>query len=95
MKDYPKISIIIPVYNNEKYIINAVNSAICQGYEGAVEIIVIDDGSTDNTLKKINQRFSESEQVKIFSKENGGVSSARNYGLDKASGEYITFLELP
>lgn len=86
------VSIIIPVYNVEKYINKCVDSCLKQTYEN-IEIILINDGATDNSpaildeLKKIDKR------IKVFHKENGGVSSARNLGIEKSLGKYITFLD--
>ena len=89
-----KFSIIIPVYNGEKYIEKSINSVLdneCNNYE----IIVVNDGSNDNTeniIKKI-QRNNKNRKIKYFRKENSGVSSARNLGIDKAIGDYILFLD--
>lgn len=89
MMDSIKISIIVPMYNAEKTIETCVKSLVEQTYKN-IEIIVVDDGSTDNSLKKIK---AFSDKVKIIKKENGGVSSARNYGINNASGEYIAFCD--
>ncbi len=86
----PLFSIIIPLYNKEQSIRNTISSILKQTYDN-FEIIVIDDGSTDNSLaivKEIND-----SRIKVFSKKNGGVSSARNYGINKAKGTYILFLD--
>src|ERR1700744_3507890 len=86
----PLVSIIIPVYNSEKYLSDAIQSAINQTWSDT-EIIIIDDGSTDNSLQVAQQFISE--KVKIFHQENKGASVARNYGLTKAKGDYIQFLD--
>ena len=86
-----KISIIVPVYNVEKYIDYCIKSILAQTFED-FELILIDDGSTDNSYK-ICQAYSKYNNIKLFKKENGGVSSARNYGIDHASGKYITFID--
>jgi len=86
----PLVSIIIPTYNAEKYILDTVNSALSQTYKN-IEIIIIDDGSTDDTLNLINSF--RLEKVKIFTQENKGASVARNNGLKHASGKYIQFLD--
>ena len=85
------VSIIIPAYNTEKYIYRAIESSIRQTYKN-IEIIIIDDGSTDNTLKAA-QKYNYDKRVRIFQQDNNGVSSARNYGIREAKGEYIIFLD--
>ncbi|HVV54563.1 MAG TPA: glycosyltransferase family A protein [Mucilaginibacter sp.] len=86
----PLVSIIIPVYNAEKYLAASVRSAIAQTWPNK-EIIVIDDGSTDNSLE-IAKSF-ESDTVNVIGQENKGASVARNQGLERASGSYIQFLD--
>lgn len=87
-----KISIIIPVYNAEKYIEKCILSLIIQTYK-EIEIILINDGSTDNSLK-ICKKFEQiDDRIKVYSKDNGGVSSARNLGISKANGKYICFVD--
>jgi glycosyltransferase involved in cell wall biosynthesis len=88
--EYPLVSIIIITYNDRKYIGNAIDSALGQTYPNC-EIIVVDDGSTDNTSQFIAEKFND--RVKYFWKENGGQGSARSLGLKKASGEYIQHLD--
>ncbi len=85
------VSIIIPSYNVERYISRGINSCINQTYKN-IEIIVVDDGSTDGTLDVIN-RMSCDPRIKVFSKENGGVSSARNFALNLSKGDYCLFLD--
>lgn len=84
----PEITFVIPMYNAEKYIGKCIESIIAQNVEN-YEVIVVDDGSKDNG-KKIAQKYS---CVKYFYKENGGQSTARNLGIEKASGEYICFID--
>lgn len=86
------VSIIIPVYNCEKYIEKCLESALGQTYKN-VEIIVIDDGSTDQSLDIINCAVKGKPNVKIIHQENQGVSVARNRGLESAVGDYIAFLD--
>ena len=88
--DTPSVSIIIPVYNAEKYVAEAITSAVNQTYSNK-EIIVIDDGSTDNSLQ-IAKGF-ESQMVKVYSQQNKGASTTRNNGLNFAKGDYIQFLD--
>ena len=86
------ISVIIPVYNVENYLEQCLNSIKNQTYKN-FEVIIVNDGSKDNT-EVICKRFSEDDsRFRYFSKENGGVSSARNFGLDNAQGNYITFID--
>lgn len=85
-----KVSIIVPMYNSEKYIKRCIDSVLNQKYKN-FEIIVINDGSTDNSLK-ICEEYCDS-RLKIFSKKNEGVGIARNYGLDIADGDYILFID--
>lgn len=88
-----KISVIIPVYNIEKYLKKCVDSVLHQSFED-YEIILINDGSTDNSFEIVNDYAKQyPDKVIAYSKENGGLSSARNYALDRATGEYITFLD--
>lgn len=95
--DFEKIvvSVIIPVYNSEDTILKAINSVLEQTYDGPVEIIVVNDGSTDNSLAILKNFQSENLSVPFFiiDQLNGGVSSARNAGLKVAKGEYIAFLD--
>lgn len=86
------ISVIVPVYNTKGYLERCVNSLLMQTYQD-MEIILVDDGSTDGS-GEICDRFAEREErVRVFHKENGGSSSARNLGLDNARGDYIGFVD--
>lgn len=86
------ISIVIAMYNSEKYIENCVTSILNNRYTD-FEIIIVDDGSTDNSLILCKKMEKDDSRIKVYYKENGGVSSARNLGIDMASGEYITFVD--
>lgn len=86
------VSIIIPVYNCEGYIEKCLKSLINQTYEN-IEIIVVDDGSEDNSLDICKKVALSDNRVKVFNKENNGVSSARNYGISKSNGQYICFVD--
>lgn len=86
-----KVSIILPVYNAERYIENVLDDLLAQTYD-EIEIIVIDDGSTDNSWEKINQYIHDA-RIKAFKVENAGASRARNIGLGYAQGKYIRFVD--
>lgn len=88
----PKVSVIVPVYNAEKYLHRCVDSILSQTFK-EFEILLIDDGSKDKSGKICDEYAHKDCRVKVFHKENGGVSSARNFGLDKANGEYISFID--
>lgn len=88
-----KISIIVPVYNVENYLKKCLDSLVNQTLEDT-EIIVVNDGSRDNSQKIIDEfRQNFPDKIRSFVKENGGLSDARNFGLDKAEGEYIGFVD--
>lgn len=87
-----KISVIIPVYNAEKFIKRCLESIIQQNYN-ELEIVVVDDGSTDNSRNIINELAKNDDRIKYCYQENRGVSYARNYGIAKATGEYLTFVD--
>ena len=87
-----KISIIIPVYNVEKYLNRCVDSILSQTFSD-FEVLLIDDGSPDNSGKICDEYAVKDNRVRVFHKKNGGVSSARNLGLDKAIGDYIMFVD--
>ena len=86
------ISIIIPVYNSEKYLAGCLESVLGQTYK-ELEIIIVDDGSTDSSLSIARSYANTDSHIKFFHKENGGVSSARNKGLEEASGAYVAFVD--
>lgn len=86
-----KISIIVPVYNVEKYIEKCLESIINQTFKD-IEIIVVNDGTKDNSIKIIEEKFKD-KRIKIYNKENGGLASARNYGIKKATSEYLFFVD--
>lgn len=86
------ISIIVPVYNTSKYLEKCLYSLINQTIKN-IEIIVVNDGSTDNSLEIINKIAKEDERIKVYNKKNGGLSSARNYGIEKSTGKYIGFVD--
>ena len=90
----PKISIIIPAYNAEKYINECIDSILKNSKESLnqTEIIVINDGSTDRTLKKL-EKYNENNIIHVYTTKNQGVSAARNYGIKLAKGDWITFID--
>lgn len=90
-----QISIIVPCYNVEKYIVDTLHS-IFEQVNDNIEVVIINDGSTDNTHSKVIEfinRYGHNEQVVYFSQSNNGVSHARNKGLELSKGEYISFLD--
>lgn len=88
----PKISIIVPVYNTEKYVQFCLESLIKQTYK-QLEILVINDGSTDNSKLICDKIAQQDNRIKVLTKNNGGLSDARNYGLINATGDYIGFVD--
>ncbi len=88
----PKISVIVPVYNVEKYIHRCIDSILSQSFID-FELILVDDGSPDNCGKICDEYAQKDCRVRVFHKPNGGVSSARNLGLDNTKGKWITFID--
>ena len=88
----PLISVIIPVYNVEKYLRRCLDSVIAQTYQN-LEIICVDDGSIDDSGKICDQYAVRDARIKVIHQENQGLSAARNRGLDAAEGEYIAFVD--
>ena len=88
----PKISVIVPVYNAEKYLHRCVDSILAQTFTD-FELLLINDGSKDNCGAICDEYATKDCRVRVFHKENGGVSSARNLGLDNAQGKWITFVD--
>ncbi len=88
----PLISVIVPVYNAESTLRQCVDSILAQEYQD-FELLLIDDGSKDYSPAICNEYAQKDQRVKVFHKENGGVSSARNVGLDNVKGEWITFID--
>lgn len=86
------ISIIVPVYNVEKYLKKCVYSILNQSYKN-LEVILVNDGSTDNSGKICDELSREDSRIKVYHKDNGGLSDARNYGVAKANGEYVGFVD--
>lgn len=87
-----KVSVIVPVYNVEKYIRKCLDSLVNQTLED-IEIIVVNDGSKDSSIDILKEYAQNHDNIKVYEKENGGLSDARNYGLQFATGKYIAFLD--
>jgi len=92
LADTPLFSIIVPVYNVEQYINRCVDSILAQTYQN-FELILVDDGSPDNSGKICDEYARKDSRIKVIHIPNGGVSNARNTGLDAASGDYIVFVD--
>lgn len=88
----PKISIIIPVYNAEKYLRQCLDSVVNQTLK-EIEILCINDGSTDSSLDILNEYAEQDKRIKVFSQKNSGPATARNVGLDNATGDYLWFID--
>ena len=87
-----RISVVVPVYNVEQYLEKCVNSIINQTYKN-LEIILVDDGATDKSGKLCDELAKLDNRIMVYHKKNGGLSDARNYGLDKSTGDYIWFID--
>lgn len=86
------VSIIIPVYNTEEFVEEAVRSIMNQTLQD-IEIIIINDGSTDNSLSIIRKLANEDDRIQIYSRENKGLSATRNQGIYLAKGKYLYFMD--
>lgn len=86
------ISVIVPVYKVESYLDRCVQSVLCQSFPN-FELILVDDGSPDNCGKICDEYAHKDNRIKVIHKENGGLSEARNYGIDSATGEWLFFLD--
>lgn len=88
----PKITVIVPVYNIEDYLERCINSILAQSFND-FELILVDDGSTDKSGEICDSYAKKDERVRVFHKENGGSSSARNLAIKEAHGEYLSFID--
>lgn len=88
----PVISVIVPVYNTEKYLDQCIHSILCQTFAD-FELLLINDGSSDNSGDICEKYASKDSRIRVFHKKNGGVGSARNEGVDRAVGEWIVFVD--
>ena len=86
------ISVIVPIYNSEKYLDNTIKSIINQTYKN-LEIILVDDGSTDKSYEICKKYQKKDNRIKLFHQKNKGVSFARNIGIENSNGEFLTFLD--
>ena len=87
-----KLSVIVPVYNVENYIEACIKSLLSQSYDD-FEIIIVDDGSNDSSIERARKMLVNKSYVKVLSKENGGLSDARNFGIEHSIGEYLAFID--
>mgnify|MGYP000195884133 CR=1 FL=1 len=93
LEEQDLVSVVIPFYNEENYFDDCINSVLNQTYQN-IEIIIVDDGSDKKFYEKLrllNQKYPN--KINLFHKQNGGVGSARNLGIQKATGKYISFLD--
>ena len=88
----PKISVIVPIFNGEKYLCRCIDSILYQTFDD-FELILINDGSSDNCAAICNEYMEKDTRIKVIHQENRGVSAARNAGLDIANGDYISFVD--
>lgn len=86
------VSIIIPVYNVEEYIEECLKSILAQTYKD-IELLIVDDGSTDNSLGLIREYENKFKKIRIFTQQNKGVSEARNLALNYVSGEFVLYID--
>ena len=87
-----KVSIVVPVYNVEKYLKRCVDSLLGQSYQN-IEILLVDDGSKDSSLSICKKYELEYTRIRVFQKENYGLGLTRNFGIVRATGDYIRFVD--
>jgi len=88
----PLVSVIVPVYNIEKYLSVCIDSILCQTYSH-IEVLLVDDGSTDKSGNICDQYLEIDDRIRVFHKNNGGLSDARNFAIERATGEYLSFVD--
>ena len=88
----PEISVIVPIYNSDQYLDRCIQSVLAQSFRD-FELILIDDGSKDNSFIISKQYADSDSRIVLVRQDNGGVSSARNHGLDLATGRYVCFID--
>ena len=89
---FPAVSIVLPVYNGEKYLVSAIESVLAQSFEDW-ELLIIDDGSSDRSPSICDKYAEKDPRIKVFHQPNGGVNTARAKGVDNSAGEYLLFLD--
>ena len=87
-----KVTIVIPVYNTKEYLEHCVSSVVNQTFQD-IDILLVDDGSTDGSADLCDKLANSDKRIRVIHKENGGLSSVRNLGIDKALGKYLMFLD--
>lgn len=92
VNSYPKVSVIVPIFKVEQFLTKCIDSILNQSYAN-IEVILVDDGSPDRCPQICDDYQRKDSRVKVVHKQNGGQSSARNAGLDVASGEYVSFVD--
>lgn len=90
--EHPLVSIIVPVYNVGAFVRPCVRSLLAQTYKN-IEILIVNDGSSDDTVDVIKETAGDDPRIKVLDKENGGLSTARNYGTERCSGDYIMYVD--
>ena len=90
---FPKVCVVIPTYNSEDSILHCVDSVLAQDYLGKIEVIIVDDGSTDSTSELIKNKYKNNFNLRYLYKSNGGVSSARNFGIKICECDFIAFCD--
>ena len=88
----PLVSVVVPVYNISEYVSKCLESVLSQGYEN-LEVIVVDDGSTDESGRICDEAAKRDARVKVYHRKNGGLSSTRNFGISKARGKYVALID--
>ena len=89
---FPKLSIIIPIYNSEKYLDECINSILSQEFQD-FELILVDDGSSDRSPLICDKYSKQDTRISVIHTKNGGVSKARNHGIERSTGIYIAFVD--
>ncbi len=87
------VSIIVPVYNTDEYVLQSFVDSLCKQRYTAIEIIIVDDGSNEATRTICDSLLKKDDRIKVFHKENGGVSKARNFGACQACGKYMMYVD--
>ena len=86
------ISVIVPIYNIKEYLERCIDSILAQTYQN-IEVLMVDDGSTDGTSELVDEIALKDSRIRVFHKENGGSSSARNLAMREAKGQYFSFID--